>query len=201
MGLNDDISTSAKWLDECSSHIDEAVLDNYTRNRVSAALLHLALEHHGAIQVLVSYTPSALNGSAAALLRPQFEAYIRGVWFHRCASENDIEKYIGGAEPQRINDLISAIETLPGYEEGLLKATKKEVWGIMCGLTHGGSSQVASRSSATEIAGKYTDNQVRGILNWACSMTLLVSVAFANLLGNNEMENEILSTYRRFFPE
>jgi hypothetical protein len=201
MGLNDDISTSAKWLDECSSRIDGAVLDNCTRNRVSAALLHLALEHHGAIQVLVSYTPSALNGSAAALLRPQFEAYIRGVWFHRCASENDIERYIGGAEPPRINDLIHAIETLPGYEEGLLKATKKEAWGIMCGLTHGGSSQVASRSSATEIAGNYTDDQVRGILYWACSMTLLVSVAFANLLGNNVMENEILSTYRRFFPE
>lgn len=200
MSLNDDIAISAKWLDECGSRIDGAALADCTRNRVSAGLLHLALEHHGAIQLLVSNKPQPYYGSASALLRPQFEGYVRGVWFHRCASEQDVDKFIKGAEPPKIDELIRTIETLPGHEEGLLKATKQEVWGIMCGLTHGGSAQVASRNSATEIAGNYTDDQVRGIVYWARSVTLLVSVEFANLLDNNVMENELLSTYLRLFP-
>ena len=70
----------------------------------------------------------------------------------------------------------------------------------MSGLTHGGSTQVASRNSATEIATNYTDDQVRGIVNWASSVTLLVSVAFANLLNNDTMANELFSTYRNLFP-
>lgn len=201
MSLDDDIAVSAKWIGECNSRIDGATLHDCSRNRVSAALLHLALEHHGAIQILVSYEPSPLYGSAAALLRPQFEGYVRGVWFHRCASEQDVDKFIKGDEPPRIDELISNIETLPSFEEGLLKATKKDSWKIMCGLTHGGSAHVASRNSTTDIADNYTDDQVRGILYWACSVTLLVSVEFANLLENNVMENELLSTYRSLFPE
>jgi len=201
MSLKEDIVISAKWLEESSSRIDGAALPDCTRNRVSAALLHLALEHHGAIQVLASYEPSPLYGSAAALLRPQFEAYVRGAWYHRSASEQDLEKFIRGDEPPRIDDLISTLETIPGFEEGLLKAVKKDSWKTMCGLTHGGGTQVASRNRPTEIAGDYTDDQVRGILYWACSVTLVVAVEFANLLNDNVMENELLSAYGSLFPE
>jgi hypothetical protein len=201
MCLNNIIATSAKWLDECCSHIDGAELDDCTRNRVSASLLDLALEHHGAIQILVSNKTHPHYGSALALLRPQFESYVRGVWFHRCASEQDIDKFIKGAEPPKVDELILAIETLPGHEEGLLNATKQNVWKTMCGLTHGGTTQVASRNSATDITADYTDEQVRWLLSWACSLTLLVSIAFANLLSNNVMANELLSTYRKLFPQ
>jgi hypothetical protein len=201
MSLKEDIAISAKWLDECSSRIDGAALPGCTRNRVSAALFHLALEHHGAIQVLVSYEPSPLYGSAAALLRPQFEAYVRGVWYHRSASELYLKKFIRGDEPPKIDDLISNIETIPGFQEGLIKSVKKDSWKTMCGLTHGGVTQVASRNRPTEIVGDYTDDQVRGILYWASSVTLVVSVEFASLLKNNVMENELLSTYRSLFPK
>jgi hypothetical protein len=201
MSVKEDIAISAKWLDECSSRIDGAALPDCTRNRVSGALLHLALEHHGAIQVLVSYEPSPLHGSAAALLRPQFEAYVRGVWYHRGAREKDLVNFIKGDEPPKIDDLISNIETLPGFQEGLLKAVKKDSWKTMCGLTHGGITQVASRNRPGEIVCDYTDDQVRGILYWASSVTLVVSLEFANLLNNNTMENELLSKYRSLFPK
>jgi hypothetical protein len=200
MSLDHDIATSAEWLTECNARIDGATLGDSTRNRVSAALLHLSLEHHGAIQLLASNKPHPHYGSAFALLRPQFEGYIRGVWFHRCASEQELDKFIKNAEPPRIDELIQAIETVPDYEEGLLKSTKQKVWKIMCGYTHGGSVQVASRNSATEITGHYTDEQVRELIDLACSITLPVSVAFAQLLDNNTMANEFLSTYRRLFP-
>jgi hypothetical protein len=176
-------------------------MDDSTRNRVSGALFHLALEHHGAIQLLVSYKPYPHYGSACALLRPQFEAYVRGVWYHRCANEQDIDKFIKGGEPPLINGLISAVEKLPGYEEGKLSATKKDVWKTMCGLTHGGSSQVASRNTATGIAAAYTDEQIQGLLVWACKVTLLVSVDFAKLLNNEKLINDVWLTYMKLFAE
>ena len=199
MALQDDIAVSARWLDACSSRIDGASLQDSTRNRVSAALLHLALEHHGAIQVLASYRPSPLHGSAATLLRPQFEACIRGIWYHRCATDKELEKFTRGATPPAIDTLISDIETLPDYDGGRLKETKKAIWRIMNALTHGGSSQVASRNTPTEIASNYTDDQVRGIVHWASTVTLVTSDAFAKLLQDNLMANDLLSTYQNLF--
>ncbi len=198
MPLNDDIDKSAEWLSECNSSIDGAAIGDSTRNRVAAALLHLSLEHHGAIQLLVS-SQLPHYGSAFALLRPQFEGYVRGVWFHRCACDQELDEFTKGGEPPRIDKLIQAIETVPGYEKGLLKATKQEVWRIMCGYTHGGSVQVASRNSYTEITSSYTDEQVHELISLACSITLLVSVAFAQLLGDNAMANRLLSTYLKLF--
>jgi hypothetical protein len=200
MDLDKDKAISAQWLDECSAHVGSGVLHNCTRKRViSASLLHLALEHHGGIQVLVSYEPSPLYGSAAALLRPQFEACVRGIWLGGCASEKDIDKFVKGGEPPVIDKLIRDIETLPGYTEGKLKAIKDEVWRTLCGLTHGGSTQSASRISKREIGSNYRKRQVRGIIFSACNVTLVASVAFAQLLGDQGMANALWSAYRKLF--
>jgi hypothetical protein len=139
--LNQYIATSAEWLNKCKSSLDAATIDNSARNRVSGALFHLALEHHGAIQLLVSHKPHPHYGSAFALLRPQFESCVRGVWYHRCANEKDIDKFIKRDKtPPLINELIRAVETLPDYEEGKLKEIKEGAWRTMCDLTHGGST-------------------------------------------------------------
>lgn len=201
MSLNNDITTSAEWLNACNARINGATLGDSKRNRVSAALLHLALEHHGAIQLLISDKPHPHYGPAFALLRPQFEAYLRGVWLHRCACEQELAKFIKNDKLPRIDELIKAIETLPGYEEGRLRLIKQSVWKIMCGYTHGGIGQVSSRIRATEISYNYTEGEVREKISLACSITLCVSVAFAQLLNNNTMENEILSAYKQFFPQ
>ena len=53
--------------------------------RLAEGCLDVALEHHRAIVLLISH---ALYGSAFALIRLLFEAYMmRGLWLHRCASE------------------------------------------------------------------------------------------------------------------
>jgi len=162
-------------------------------------LFHLSLEHHGAIQLLISNKPYPHYGSAYALLRPQFEGFVRGVWFHHCANEQELKNFIDNCEPPGIDKLILAIETVPGYEEGLLKATKRNVWKIMCSYTHGGFIQVASRNTATEITANYSDAQVSELVSGACSITLLVAVTFARLLNNETLANEIFDEYRKLF--
>src|SRR5262245_9929596 len=150
MSLAKKIEISAEWIAACNARLNGALTNASDRTRVAAGLLHLCLEHHEAIQLLISARPDPLYGSACALLRPQFEVFVRGVWFHRCADEQELGNFINHCEPPRIDKLILAIESVPGYEEGLLKAIKKKVWTVMCSYTHGGFMQVASRNTATE---------------------------------------------------
>ena len=79
-------------------------------------------------------------------------------------------------------------------------ATKRNAWAVLCGLTHGGSTPVASRNRATEIASDYTDEQVSYLVDGACSVTLVVVLAFANLLDDNVMARGLLTTYQELFP-
>ena len=199
MSLDNIIATSGEWLTECNTRLDGREVGTSDRNRVAGGLFHLSLEHHGAIQLLISNKPYQHYGSAYALLRPQFEGFVRGVWFHHCANEQELKNFIDNCEPPGIDKLILAIETVPGYEEGLLKATKRNVWKIMCSYTHGGFIQVASRNTATEITANYSDAQVSELVSGACSITLLVAVTFARLLNNETLANEIFDEYRKLF--
>ena len=199
MSLDNIIATSGEWLTECNTRLDGREVGTSDRNRVAGGLFHLSLEHHGAIQLLISNKPYPHYGSAYALLRPQFEGFVRGVWFHHCANEQELKNFIDNCEPPGIDKLILAIETVPGYEEGLLKATKRNVWKIMCSYTHGGFIQVASRNTATEITANYSDAQVSELVSGACSITLLVAVTFARLLNNETLANEIFDEYRNLF--
>lgn len=210
MNLNEKIDISAQWINECCKLIDGAQIQgNSDRERISGALLHLALEHHEAIQILVSCDqPSPPYGSAGALLRPQFEAYIRAVWLRRCAKDSEIKTLIEKDKlpkydkvQSELDGIIKRIEELPAFEEKKLSSTKKDVWKNMCSLTHGGMVQMSNRVRGAEIANNYTPEQVFEILRNACVISLQVMVEYADLLKNNEMANDILSTYYRLFPK
>jgi len=201
MSLDNLISASAKWLNECNGRLNGVEIDASDRNRVSVGLLHLSLEHHGAMQLLISNKTHPHYGSACALLRPQFESFVRGVWFQHCASERELNNFINHCETPKIDQLILSIETVPGYEEGLLKATKQNVWKVMCGYTHGGFIQIGSRNAAIEIVSNYSEEQIAELLSAACSITLLTAVAFTKLSNNQTMANEILSEYQRLFQQ
>ena len=69
-----------QWLD---SRIDGMEVSSELRFRVAGGCLDMTLEHQKAIVLLVA---SFLYGSAFSLRRLMFEAYVRGVWLHQCAS-------------------------------------------------------------------------------------------------------------------
>ena len=57
---------------------------------MSANCFDVSLEYQKAIVLLIE---NKLIGSAFSLVRLQFEAYIRGLWLIRCATEPEIEKF------------------------------------------------------------------------------------------------------------
>ena len=198
MSLETTINQSARWLNGCNSLIGEQSLKSSTRSRVAAALLHLSIEHHGSMQILVDHKH---YGSAFTLLRPQFEAYLRGVWFQLCATDQQIAKFIKNDELPNIGELIKDIENVPGYEEGKLSAVKKSVWNKLCGYTHGGYVQVAYRNTANEITSDYEEPHIIGLISTACTITLLAAVAFSILVDSGEMANKLVEIHSGIFNE
>ena len=80
--LNDAIEKSKRWMAAAATLTDGLQFDTTPRRKLSVTLHHLSIEHHSAIHTLVDLHGW---GSAFALLRPQFEAYVRGYWYCLCA--------------------------------------------------------------------------------------------------------------------
>ena len=75
------------WLDR---FVDRLSVPSNDRAIIVACFLNVAMEHHKAIVLTIS---ASFHGSAFALVRVEFEAYIRGVWLSYCASDKQVERF------------------------------------------------------------------------------------------------------------
>jgi len=196
MNLEKSINQSAKWVNTSGDLVDGIPIDSDNRTRIAAALFHLSMEHHGSIHLLIT---KKHYGSSFALLRPQFEAFVRGAWFQNCASIEQLNEYINNNEPPKINKLINEVESTPNYIENTLKEMKKNAWSSLCGYTHGGFSQVINRTTPTEVSNDYSDESIINLINQSSSITLLSLAAIASLIDNEQFANNALKEYDEIF--
>lgn len=183
MNLEETLEVTGRWIDVCSTLLNSKGFESSVRSRVSVGLLHLSIEHHRSIHFL---TTQNHHGSSFALLRPQFESYIRGLWFFNCASEKQLESFLNDDEIPRINTLITEIENSGVFKENKLQGVKEKVWREMCGYTHGGYFQVANRNTENDIVNDYPEDNLVGLITVSNYLSYLALVAFARFLGNDE---------------
>jgi len=182
----------------CASFVDGVNFETTNRLRVSISLLHLCVEHQTGIHVLVEH---GVIGSAFALIRPQFEAYLRGVWFHRCATDAQASCFLAGEEPPKVGVLIEAVQKLEGFEEGTLGNLKKIIWRNLNDFTHGGAIQVRARNTMDEITSNYRPEHIVGLLQSSVTLALLAGATIATVVNSSELANNLLSLYRRLYEE
>lgn len=168
--------------------MDGLKIKNSTSSRASAALLQLSLEHFGAIIVLLQ---KHLNGSAAALVRLQYEALIRGFYYFQCASESETEKFFSGEEPPKIKAMIENLEMTPGFTSGVLSRVHSREWKTMNSYTHGGAAQVQRRYAGSDLANHYSEVDRLDILKAAKGMALMAAIHAALSYGSLELANEL----------
>ncbi len=198
MVLESQLGKSAEWMKGCATLVDGVNFETTNRLRVSVSLLHLCVEHQTGIHVLVEH---GVIGSAFALIRPQFEAYLRGVWFHRCATDKQVSSFLAGEEPPKVGVLIEAVQQLEGFEEGRLGKAKKEIWRNLNDFTHGGTIQVKARNTMDEIISNYRPEHIVGLLQSSVTLALLAGAAIASVVNSSELANNLLSLYRRLYEE
>lgn len=175
--LNDAIEKSQRWMEEAAKLTDGLQFDTTPRRRLSITLHHLCIEHHQAIHTLVDLH---VWGSAFALLRPQLEAYVRGMWYGACAEEEDIRKFFGNSDPPPFGRLVKQLEDA-GVVDGTLKRIHEKSWRDLCGFTHGGMSQVRNRNTRDDIISRYEFKDVAGLVGGSAVLVLSACAGIARV--------------------
>jgi len=175
-----------QWLDQ---KIDGLNVPSDERTRLAGACLDMALEHQKAMVLLVA---KKLFGSAFALARLIFEAYVRGVWLQLCASEQEIQNFKNDKLEKNFSTLIREIEICEGFNNGILSEAKKANYAAMNSFTHSGYLQAVRRNTENTIEPNYTEEELTELVNMENAIGMLSALQITLLAGENALAIEML---------
>ena len=198
MNLAHSLEKASNLMMQIDQKLEGLRLQSGIAAQASGALLHLSLEHFGAIVVLLE---NSLSASAAALVRLQYEALIRGMYYYQCASEEDAELLYSGKPPPHIKDMISALEMKPGFTSGVFSKVHKREWDTLNSYTHGGSEQVLRRHAGSDLQNNYTETDCLNILIASKAMAIVAASHAAISSGALELVQELKEEYRNAASE
>lgn len=161
------------WTAEKIDGLKIPELPNRKRLQLSMACQHLAFGHAQAIVVLIE---KELIGSALALIRPMFEAIIRGVWLRYSASEEDIENF----SKDKFPSTSEMTKNSPKSESSPLYSLKERWWETLCGYTHGGEEQIYARLGVTGLKEDFENGQIILALRWSDMVHLYAGIELAD---------------------
>jgi hypothetical protein len=199
MPLEQALYQSEQWMNESVALVNTLSIATTNRARVAAALHQLSVEHFTGIHVLVG---TGVYSAAFALYRPQLEAYIRGAWYHRCASDAQVTGLIAGQNPPSPNVQIEALERAGAFDPGSLMRIKEMTWRNLCDFTHGGTIQVKVRASTLgEIAKDFKEEHVTALLNASSATALLACVGLAAVAENDQLAVKLRDAFHATYPQ
>lgn len=161
----------------CWSLTQDLPLPGDDRTRLSAGLLQLAQEHHASIVILIQHQQ---YGSAFALLRPLYEAYVRGVWLARVASEREFSRFQRD-ENFSLKDLASKVSVLPTFDGTNFAGLAGRALNAMHSYTHNGYLASVRRQSPDAIEPAYEMAEIREVLEVAQVLGVLATAEILDM--------------------
>lgn len=174
------------WL---TVRLDDLQIPQDRRVLIAVSCYDLVYEHQLAVACLVR---SAIYGSAFALARPIFEAYVRGVWLKNCATEEQLQHFVDDKQIS-FGKILAEIEFLDGFSNGVLSTLKKNAWNAMNSYTHGGVQQAARRLNGNFIEPNYSQTEIVNVLRIADAFSLLAFQQVAAEAGRLDLAEEAIS--------
>ena len=153
------------------------------RAQISLACFHIVREHHHAIAIMLD---EGLYASAFALMRPLYEAAVKGMWLGHCAEEGRMESYATGTEVPAVGELVDDLlkSPLPSVVSSEMRRIKMMYWKVMSSLTHAGHAQVRRWLTATGVAPTYSKAEVTEVATFTTFVATVASLEVARL-GQN----------------
>ncbi len=185
-------SGAADYLNWLGRSIHECEMPGNLRVRVAASCLAIAQDHHHAIVVLLDHS---LFASSFALLRCEFEAYVRGEWLALCATDEEVEAFSNGDEPPSIRRMLEALENTAAFAEKILSRIKAKSWGAMCAYTHTGGLHVQRWGTDEAIEPNYEASEIKEVLSFAETFGTLAVVGVAYLANNAKIADDVLTKF------
>lgn len=182
-----------KWLD---SKLEGLEAPSTERAVLGGCSLYVALEHHKAIVLL---NARHLYGPAAALLRLEAEAYVRGAWLLYCASEAALRRLQGKDDIEKtFGTLVDELEKLPAFNVGVLSNFKRLSWKVLNSLTHTGMHQLQKHFRNGELIPNFSEAEIVDCLDTANSFGLFTALAIAGMAGDEAFQREIVQRSQEF---
>lgn len=157
-------------------------------SRVAGSCFDVAHEHQKAILFLIEKN---LIGSAFSIVRPLFEAYIRGVWLKRCTTDEDFKKYINDNLHKRVATMIEEIEKIPGFQDGRLSEIKRSIWNPSNSYVHTGYFPVSRRIENGFIGHNYEEQEIIEILSFSYIIGILAALEIALMANDFEFVEQL----------
>jgi hypothetical protein len=147
--LHDELSLAAKWIAQREGLLQDIDLRASARKRVFGTFQLLSLEHFEGLLALVS---EAAYAPACSIYKAQFDAFTRGAWYRRCATDAQVLGFLRAE--QRPPSFAAISRDLS--DSGLWgdRATKLAVMSFqtsLCDVSHGGRQEVLSRIKADRL--------------------------------------------------
>jgi hypothetical protein len=198
MSLIEQVEKSRSFSNFVHEAMDNMPLLSNLRNITASGCLTLSLEHYSSIVLLLGGLGQNA-GSACALLRPQFESYVRGAWIFNCASDDQVKSFREDNDPPGFGSLIKELETQDAWKGGGLSVMKSHVWTALCSYTHGGGLHVSRRIRDNEIVGNYSADDLTQILDFSNNFALLAANELFGMAGYAGLANSVHDEYKSTF--
>jgi hypothetical protein len=184
------LDNASRFMDKVDLRMNGIVVEGTYRSRLFNGFLHLSLEHFGSIILLVR---SGMVGSAAALIRPQYEALIRGLYFQDCASDDKVESFINGKDPISLYKMIEALENSFAVENNPLTSIYKGLKNRMHSFTHGGFEQIEKRFSNEELVNSFQDQETVELIQLSNILAIYSATLASAVAGKDDLAKEFVA--------
>jgi len=153
----------------------------------------LAQQHHESI---VELSRLSLYGSAFSLVRVAFEAFVRGEWLFSGATDSEVDSFVDGKDPPRIDTLIASIEHQPEFRVGAISNIKGRIWRALCSYTHSGGLHVQRWQTKTAVEPIYTPQEAIEVVQFAELLGTLAALGTVRRSTEPTLEQVIVEKFR-----
>lgn len=192
------IASSKEVVGWLAAEFHDFAVDATLRNRMAGGCLSVSQDHHCAIVLLLG---ERLYASAFALVRVQYDAYVRGLWLALCATDDDVSAYSMENEPKKMQNmgiLLGELEQAEAYEGGQLSKFKTKSWSAMCSYTHTGGLQVQRWQTADGIEPNYPTEEICEVARVSGAFALLSGVGMAALANDDALAARLLEKMKAY---
>lgn len=175
----------AEWL---VAQLHDLEISGANRHKIPGLLFDIAIEHYVGIIQLID---ARILAAAFALVRSEFEAYVRGLWVHYCATDAELNRFVERDELPKIGNMIVTLEERHGTKEKVLSELMKNAWKGMNGYTHGGIHQISRRMKAGAIEPNYEAGEIFEVVRFSGTIAQMSLAEIALLAGKDDLVTDI----------
>lgn len=191
MELSQKTTQAIRRSQELTNWIDgrmEIGIDQEKRGRLSATCLDMVHEHQKSIGILLEHN---CYGSAFALLRPAYEAYLRGEWIWLCATEKQMQELLEKDRIQpHVRDMVSDIREQDSSVGRVVEKIRGDYMSTFSSFVHTGSWQILARNTEQTIEPNYENQNIQSLIFLADIFALLAGLRMARLSGSQRLIRE-----------